>query len=1046
MVRDPVDLLIREEAALDPGRGKGARGQVEHVAPAQQLLAAVPVQNGPGIHVAGRLEGDPAGDVGLDQAGDDVHRRPLGRDDQVDARRPGQLGQPADVFLHILLADHHQVRQLVDDDHDPGHGLLPRSQDRVVALQVPDAPLREAVIPLHHLRHRPGQGGRRLVGIVHHRQQQVGNPVVALQLHHLGVHQDQPNLIGARPVEQAVDDCVDAHGFTGARGAGDQQVGHPGQVADDGRSRDVLAQGHRQNGFGVLHGGALQHLPQGHRSPLRVGHLHPHQALARDGGLNPDGGGLHAVGDILFQLGDLAHLGSRGQLQLEAGDGRSVGHVHHPGLHPEIAQGLLQPAGPLLVLPAGVQGGGFGLFQVRNGRRVIGRRLPVFLLRLRFGLHPLQLRLPGGIRDGGLARRDPDLLRGPGFFGPLRRLPLRRRRGGCSGGPSGSQALAFLFHHLVHPGGAAPGFPGRPGRLRLPGRLLRPCFRGFRRRGLLPPCRLRSLGRLLLPAFRRLRRQGLLPPCGFRRLGARLLPAFRRRRSRGLLPPRRVRRLGRLLRCFLPGPAPGLQILLHLLLLLPHPGSSAAYAACRDLQPGGGRIGHALLPLLGLGKIAEAVRLLLPPAEDAALPAGVFRDSRRSPGGLLLIPVKNAAAAAPVRGPPVAGGLLRPFRAAEDAALPTAANRRGMLRQLLLPFPHILVSLGGIPARPAPTLLPGRRVRRRGSAPGLRALDGCPGLGLLLHHIGLLLGIGLPLPLLLLLEGNLPAVPLRLVSAPAADAQGRPAGDQIPDSPGGQVHRHQQAEKGRQQHQRAAQKGARQGPERIGQADPQGAAAGLQLLAPEESQLNHPAPASVGALLQRVQKLLAADPGRQHDEGAEPHKGQGPVQKGADRRLPLAGPDHQDPRPDRQKGQDHRQPSRQAPGRLAQNLENVPLHPKPHGQKNHDAQGHQNQPRQVAQGQGIRRVDRRPLLAPLSHENPPLFPAGFRSVSSGVLRSEPAPGFRDAPAFNSFIPSSAGRPGRPPHRTAAAAGSPRRHSSPGSRQGSGRPPPALRPG
>ena len=50
------------------------------------------------------LEGDAAGEVGLDDAGDDVDRRPLGGDDQVDADGPGQLGQAADGVLDLLAA------------------------------------------------------------------------------------------------------------------------------------------------------------------------------------------------------------------------------------------------------------------------------------------------------------------------------------------------------------------------------------------------------------------------------------------------------------------------------------------------------------------------------------------------------------------------------------------------------------------------------------------------------------------------------------------------------------------------------------------------------------------------------------------------------------------------------------------------------------------------------------------------------------------------------------------------------------------------------
>ena len=68
-------------------------------------------------------EGDARGEVGLDQAGDDVDRRPLGGDDQVDAGRAGKLGEAADLALDLERRRHHQVGQLVDD-HDPERHAL----------------------------------------------------------------------------------------------------------------------------------------------------------------------------------------------------------------------------------------------------------------------------------------------------------------------------------------------------------------------------------------------------------------------------------------------------------------------------------------------------------------------------------------------------------------------------------------------------------------------------------------------------------------------------------------------------------------------------------------------------------------------------------------------------------------------------------------------------------------------------------------------------------------------------------------------------------
>ena len=59
----------------------------------------------------------------LMRPGDDVDRRPLRREDQVDARGARLLRDARDQLLDLLAGDHHQVGELVDDDDDERHLL-----------------------------------------------------------------------------------------------------------------------------------------------------------------------------------------------------------------------------------------------------------------------------------------------------------------------------------------------------------------------------------------------------------------------------------------------------------------------------------------------------------------------------------------------------------------------------------------------------------------------------------------------------------------------------------------------------------------------------------------------------------------------------------------------------------------------------------------------------------------------------------------------------------------------------------------------------------
>ncbi len=119
----PPDLGDGDVGAVEADEAREVGRQEEHVAHAQELVGADGVDDDPGVDLGRDAEGDAAGEVVLDRAGDDVDRRPLGGHDEVDADGPGQLGQPADEELDLLGADHHQLGQLVDDDDDVGEGL-----------------------------------------------------------------------------------------------------------------------------------------------------------------------------------------------------------------------------------------------------------------------------------------------------------------------------------------------------------------------------------------------------------------------------------------------------------------------------------------------------------------------------------------------------------------------------------------------------------------------------------------------------------------------------------------------------------------------------------------------------------------------------------------------------------------------------------------------------------------------------------------------------------------------------------------------------------
>ncbi len=203
----------------------------------------------------------PRRQVGLDDARDDVDRRALRRENQVDADGARHLREAADRLLDLLAGHHHQVGQLVDDDDDEGQrlaarlavralgvGLLGQRRPHVAVelLDVADAVRRQRLVALLHLAHGPAQRVGGLLGIDDDRREQVRDVLVHAEFEPLRVDHDEAHFVGRGAEEDAADHRVDADRLAGAGRAGDEQVRHGRQVADERLAVNRLAERHRQ--------------------------------------------------------------------------------------------------------------------------------------------------------------------------------------------------------------------------------------------------------------------------------------------------------------------------------------------------------------------------------------------------------------------------------------------------------------------------------------------------------------------------------------------------------------------------------------------------------------------------------------------------------------------------------------------------------------------------------------------------------------------------------------------------------------------------------
>ena len=319
---DAGDLLLGHEGALDPLHLRGSRGPEQHVALAEQRLRPALVEDHPRVGLRGDGEGDPGRDVDLDRPGDDVGRRALGREHEVDAGRARLLGQADDRVLDLGRGDHHQVGELVDHaEHVRQRRLADPLAGPVELGEVAAAGLGHDPVAVLHLADQVGEHVGRQPRRGDHRGQQVGDVLVVVELDPLRVDQHHPHLVRRGAHQDRAEHGVDAARLARPGGAGDQHVGHLLKVGPDRVAGDVLAQpADQRRGLGRA---ALVDVAEPHQAPARVRHLDADRLLAGDRGEDADVGGGERVGEVVGELGDLLDLRARRQPQLVARDVRA---------------------------------------------------------------------------------------------------------------------------------------------------------------------------------------------------------------------------------------------------------------------------------------------------------------------------------------------------------------------------------------------------------------------------------------------------------------------------------------------------------------------------------------------------------------------------------------------------------------------------------------------------------------------------------------------------------------------------------------------------
>ena len=103
---------------MEPDRIRLARRHEEHVTVTEERLGSVAVENRPGVRHRNHAEGDPGSEIRFDDAGDNVDRRALRGEDEVDSNRPCHLSQTLHGCFNLTRSPDHQIGELVHDHDD----------------------------------------------------------------------------------------------------------------------------------------------------------------------------------------------------------------------------------------------------------------------------------------------------------------------------------------------------------------------------------------------------------------------------------------------------------------------------------------------------------------------------------------------------------------------------------------------------------------------------------------------------------------------------------------------------------------------------------------------------------------------------------------------------------------------------------------------------------------------------------------------------------------------------------------------------------------
>ena len=116
----------------------------------------------------------------------------------MNARGTRLLRDSDDRFFCCATILHHQVSELINDDHNERQPIVLIFATLIICGDVSRASFGEEAVAVLHLEDRPAQCGGRFLGFCDHRDEQVRQAVISGELNALRINKDETEILRSR--------------------------------------------------------------------------------------------------------------------------------------------------------------------------------------------------------------------------------------------------------------------------------------------------------------------------------------------------------------------------------------------------------------------------------------------------------------------------------------------------------------------------------------------------------------------------------------------------------------------------------------------------------------------------------------------------------------------------------------------------------------------------------------------------------------------------------------------------------------------------------